>query len=296
LTSREGGPIVIYRLLALNIDGTLLRSNGRLQSSTKEAIEFVQKKDVYVTLVTNRHFQSAKKLAKALKIDNILITHSGAFVANRLDQPLFVKRIPEERTFNIVQVLENFPCNIRIVHERFSIGNRKKISSNLMSKMLLNTADPLFYPIQFVESLGDTLRDDPVATPKIDAFFEDQNELQHVQKVIQDAFPEVEVIQVNQEKLEIVSKGVSKASSLQLLGKHLGINLQEMVVIGNSLDDLEMIAQAGLGVAMGNSPIEVKRSADWITRSNDDQGVSYMVKEHFRKQHRIKFLERMKHD
>ncbi len=296
MTSREGGPIVIYRLLALNIDGTLLRSNGRLQSSTKEAIEFVQKKDVYVTLVTNRHFQSAKKLAKALKIDNILITHSGAFVANRLDQPLFVKRIPEERTFNIVQVLENFPCNIRIVHERFSIGNRKKISSNLMSKMLLNTADPLFYPIQFVESLGDTLRDDPVATPKIDAFFEDQNELQHVQKVIQDAFPEVEVIQVNQEKLEIVSKGVSKASSLQLLGKHLGINLQEMVVIGNSLDDLEMIAQAGLGVAMGNSPIEVKRSADWITRSNDDQGVSYMVKEHFRKQHRIKFLERMKHD
>ncbi|WP_044893189.1 Cof-type HAD-IIB family hydrolase [Bacillus alveayuensis] len=287
---------MIYRLLALNIDGTLLRSNGRLQSSTKEAIEFVQKKDVYVTLVTNRHFQSAKKLAKALKIDNILITHSGAFVANRLDQPLFVKRIPEERTFNIVQVLENFPCNIRIVHERFSIGNRKKISSNLMSKMLLNTADPLFYPIQFVESLGDTLRDDPVATPKIDAFFEDQNELQHVQKVIQDAFPEVEVIQVNQEKLEIVSKGVSKASSLQLLGKHLGINLQEMVVIGNSLDDLEMIAQAGLGVAMGNSPIEVKRSADWITRSNDDQGVSYMVKEHFRKQHRIKFLERMKHD
>ncbi|MDQ0162978.1 Cof-type HAD-IIB family hydrolase [Aeribacillus alveayuensis] len=287
---------MIYRLLALNIDGTLLRSNGRLQSSTKEAIEFVQKKDVYVTLVTNRHFQSAKKLAKALKIDNILITHSGAFVANRLDQPLFVKRIPEERTFNIVQVLENFPCNIRIVHERFSIGNRKKISSNLMSKMLLNTADPLFYPIQFVESLGDTLRDDPVATPKIDAFFEDRNELQHVQKVIQDAFPEVEVIQVNQEKLEIVSKGVSKASSLQLLGKHLGINLQEMVVIGNSLDDLEMIAQAGLGVAMGNSPIEVKRSADWITRSNDDQGVSYMVKEHFRKQHRIKFLERMKHD
>ncbi|WP_243291484.1 Cof-type HAD-IIB family hydrolase [Bacillus sp. FJAT-47783] len=285
---------MIYRLLALNIDGTLLRSNGRLQSSTKEAIEFVQKKEVYVTLVTNRHFQSAKKLAKALKLDTKLITHSGAFIANRLDQPLFVKRIPEERTFNIVQVLENFSCNIRIIHERFSIGNRKKVTSNLMSKTLLNTADPLFYPIQFVESLGEALRDDPVATPKIDIFFGDPSELKEVQKILCDAFPNVDTVKVNEVKLEVVPKGVSKASSLKILGQHLNISPEEMVVIGCELDDTEMIEQAGLGVAMGNSPFQVKRKADWITRSNDDQGVAYMVKEHFRKQQRIKFLERIK--
>jgi len=285
---------VIYRLLALNIDGTLLRSNGRLQSSTKEAIEFVQNKEVYVTLVTNRHFQSAKKLAKALKLDSYLITHSGAFIANQLDQPLFVRRIPEDRTFNLIQVLENFSCNVRIIHERFSIGNRKKIQTNLMSKTLLNTADPLFYPIQFVESLGDTLRDEPVAAPKIDIFFGEPSELTEVQQLLTSNFPEVEVIKVNDAKLEVLPKGVSKATSLLALGNHLNIKKEEMVVIGSGLDDMEMIEEAGLGVAMGNSPFEVKRKADWITRSNDEQGVAYMVKEHFRKQQRIQFLERIK--
>ncbi|WP_419095326.1 Cof-type HAD-IIB family hydrolase [Aeribacillus kexueae] len=285
---------MIYRLLALNIDGTLLRSNGRLQSSTKEAIEFVQNKEVYVTLVTNRHFQSAKKLAKALKLDSYLITHSGAFIANQLDQPLFVRRIPEDRTFNLIQVLENFSCNVRIIHERFSIGNRKKIQTNLMSKTLLNTADPLFYPIQFVESLGDTLRDEPVAAPKIDIFFGEPSELTEVQQLLTSNFPEVEVIKVNDAKLEVLPKGVSKATSLLALGNHLNIKKEEMVVIGSELDDMEMIEEAGLGVAMGNSPFEVKRKADWITRSNDEQGVAYMVKEHFRKQQRIQFLERIK--
>ena len=285
---------MIYRLLALNIDGTLLRSNGRLQSSTKEAIEFVQNKEVYVTLVTNRHFQSAKKLAKALKLDSYLITHSGAFIANQLDQPLFVRRIPEDRTFNLIQVLENFSCNVRIIHERFSIGNRKKIQTNLMSKTLLNTADPLFYPIQFVESLGDTLRDEPVAAPKIDIFFGEPSELTEVQQLLTSNFPEVEVIKVNDAKLEVLPKGVSKATSLLALGNHLNIKKEEMVVIGSGLDDMEMIEEAGLGVAMGNSPFEVKRKADWITRSNDEQGVAYMVKEHFRKQQRIQFLERIK--
>lgn len=285
---------MIYRLLALNIDGTLLKSNGRLQSSTKEAIEFVQNKDVYVTLVTNRHFQSAKKLAKALKLDTLLVTHSGAFIADNLDEPLFVRRIPEDRTFNIIQVLENFSCNVRIIHERFSIGNRKKIFSNLMSKTLLNTADPLFYPIQFVESLSDTLRDEPVATPKIDIFFSAPSELDEVQAVLTDAFKEINVIKVNEVKLEVVPKGISKASSLKALGSHLNITPEQMVVIGCGIDDIDMIEQAGLGVAMWNSPFEVKRKADWVTRSNDEQGVAYMVKEHFRKQQRIEFLERIK--
>ncbi len=68
---------MIYRMLALNIDGTLLQSNGRLHKSTKEAIEYVQQKGIYVTLVTSRSFPSAKKVAKALKINSLLVTHRG---------------------------------------------------------------------------------------------------------------------------------------------------------------------------------------------------------------------------
>jgi Cof subfamily protein (haloacid dehalogenase superfamily) len=297
LTSVEGGTTVThYQLLALNIDGTLLRSNGRLQPSTKEAIDYVKDKGIYVTLVTNRHFQSAKKLAKALKLDTLLVTHGGAFISENLDEPIFEKRISEEMTFNLVQVLENFKCNIRITHERFSIGNRRRIASNLLSKSILNTSDSMFYPVQFVDSLGDSLRDEPVAGTRIDVHFSKEEEKEEAAKLIINAFNTVDV-RVNQpKKIEIVKKGVSKENGLRTLVNHLNIPLEKVVAIGDAEDDIEMIASAGLGVAMWNAPFEVKRVADWVTRSNNQQGVAYMVKEHFRKQQREEFLRKIKID
>ncbi|WP_299093332.1 Cof-type HAD-IIB family hydrolase [uncultured Metabacillus sp.] len=285
-----------YRLLALNIDGTLLRSNGRLQPSTKEAIEYVKDKGIYVTLVTNRHFQSAKKLAKALKLESILVTHGGAFISDNLDKPLFEKSISEEQTFNLVQVLENFKCNIRITHERFSIGNRKKIASNLLSKSILNTSDSMFYPVQFVDSLGDSLRDEPVAARRIDVHFSSEEEKEEAAGLISEAFDSIEVRDHQAKKLEIVKIGVSKESGLRALASHLKIPLEKTVAIGDAEDDIGMITSAGLGVAMWNAPFEVKRVADWVTRSNNQQGVAYMVKEHFRKQQRLEFLEKIKID
>ncbi|KEZ47052.1 Cof-type HAD-IIB family hydrolase [Metabacillus indicus] len=287
---------MIYRLLALNIDGTLLRSNGRLEPSTREAVQYVQNKGVYVTLVTSRHFQMAKKLAKVLKINNLLVTHSGAFVSDKVDRSLYENRISEEKTFNLVQVLETFDCNVRIVHERFSLGNRKKVSSSILGKTLLSPKDPLFYPVQFVESLGENLRDEPLAAPKLDVYFSEAESCLEAENVLTNAFEGITVKVKNPSMLEITAKGVSKENGLRLLGQHLGIAQEEMVAIGDAEDDINMIELAGLGVAMGNAPNAVKKAADWITRSNDDQGVAYMVKEHFRKQHRIEFLDKLKVD
>ena len=95
------------------------------------------------------------------------MTHGGAFISATLDKPYVQRRLSEEKTFNIVQVLEHFDCNVRISHERFSIGNRERNTPNLIARTVLSSADPLFYPVQFVDSLGDALRDHPVAAPKL---------------------------------------------------------------------------------------------------------------------------------
>ncbi len=90
---------MIYRLLALNIDGTLLQNNGKIPKGTREAVDFVKRKGVYVTLFTNRNFQSAHKIAKSLKLDSILVTHGGAFISATLDKPFMQKRLSEEKDF-----------------------------------------------------------------------------------------------------------------------------------------------------------------------------------------------------
>ncbi|WP_264736789.1 Cof-type HAD-IIB family hydrolase [Cytobacillus firmus] len=284
---------MIYRMLALNIDGTLLQSNGRLHKSTKEAIEYVQQKGIYVTLVTSRSFPSAKKVAKALKINSLLVTHRGAYIAASQEKPIFVKRIQEDETFEIVRLLEGFTCQIRLVHEKYSLANKTKLNTNMLAKTVFTTGDPIFYSQQFVDSLSDTILDEPVTPPKIEVYFEDKDDLEDAHAAIRGMFENVEVIKLSDLRMDIVPAGVSKLNGLLYLCEHLGISRNQMVVIGDSADDLEMIEAAGLGVAMGNAPAEVKKAADWLTRSNDQNGVSYMVKEHFRKQHPIDFLKKM---
>lgn len=284
---------MIYRMLALNIDGTLLQSNGRLHKSTKEAVEYVQQKGIYVTLVTSRSFPSAKKVAKALKINSLLVTHRGAYIAGSLEKPIMVKRIPEDVTFEIVRLLEGFTCQIRLVHEKYSLANKTKLNSNMLAKTVFTTGDPIFYSQQFVDILSDTILDEPVTPPKIEIYFEDKEDLRDAQDAINGMFEDIETIKLNDLRLDVVPAGVSKLNGLLYLGEHLGISRNQMVVIGDSIDDLEMIEAVGLGVAMGNAPAEVKKAADWLTRSNDQNGVSYMVKEHFRKQQPIEFLRKM---
>lgn len=284
---------MIYRLLAINIDGTLLQSNGRIHKSTKEAIDYVREKGIYVTLVTSRSFPSAKKVAKALKLDSYLVTHRGGYIAAELEEPILEKRIDEDITFEIVRLLEGFSCQIRLVHEKYSLANKRKINNNLLAKTVVNSGDPLFYPHQFVDVISDTIIEDPSAPPKIEVYFEDKGDLEDAEKAIQGMFSEVDTLRIDDVRMEIVPHNVSKLTGLLYLGQQLGIKRSEIVAIGDAMDDIEMIEAVGLGVAMGNAPVEVKKAADWVTRSNNQYGVSYMVKEHFRKQQPIEFLRKM---
>lgn len=284
---------MIYRLLAINIDGTLLQSNGRIQRSTREAVEYVQSKGIYVTLVTSRSFPSAKKVAKALKLDSYLVTHRGAYIASSLEQPLLVKRISEDITFELVRLLEAFHCQIRLVDDRYSLANRSRVSNNLLAKTVFSSGDPVFYSQQFVESLSDAISEEPCSPPKIEIFFERKEDLQDAKQAIYTMYDEIDTLQLDDLRLEIVPKGASKLTGLLYLGERLGVKRGEMVVIADAYDDIDMIEKVGLGVAMGNAPVEVKKAADWVTRSNNENGVGYVVKEHFRKQQPIEFLKKM---
>ncbi|WP_163184180.1 Cof-type HAD-IIB family hydrolase [Neobacillus sedimentimangrovi] len=285
---------MIYRLLALNIDGTLLQTSGRLHRSTKEAIDYVQQKGIFVTLVTSRSFPSAKKVARALKIKSPLITHQGAYISNTDKNPIFVKRLNEEITYDTVRFLEGLPCQIRLVHEQFSLANKHKLYNNLLVKTVFTSGDPMFYSQQFVPSLSEYLHDHRVTPPKIEVYFENKRDLEDAKKALEAMFTEINCIKLDDLRLDIVPEGVSKLNGLIFLGNQLGFKLKEMVYIGDGLDDIPLIEAAGLGVSMWNAPYEVKRASDWVTRSENEHGVAYMVKEHFRKQQPIEFLRKMK--
>ncbi|GAE30068.1 Cof-type HAD-IIB family hydrolase [Alkalihalobacillus hemicellulosilyticus] len=278
---------MVYKLIALNIDDTIVRANAKITRQTKEAIEYVKAKDVYVTLATSRPYLSAKKIAKALKVNGYLISSDGAFVGSDDSVPVFVRRIFEERALQILDILERYPCHIRVWNEEYAIGNKVKQRNHLIAKMTVGVGDPLFYPVHFVDSVCEHMMEQPFAPLKIQAQFFDDVEQQRALKHLQQISKGFKLLHSVPGRIECVAPGVSKSRSLQRLGDHLQISSEEMVAIGSEEYDIDMLQQVGLGVAMGNANKTVKESADWVTRSIEQNGVAYMIKEVFRKQMRL---------
>ncbi|RNA68690.1 Cof-type HAD-IIB family hydrolase [Alteribacter keqinensis] len=277
-----------YRLLALDIDGTLLKTNHKLTKETKEAIEYVRNKGVYVTLATGRTYPSARKVAKALKIeDHELITHDGAFIGSSVEEPMFVRRLDSDRTYQVVDILENYHCHIRLLHEKYALANKIKQKNHLVARMNMGVGDPLFYGVNFVDSLSHHIIDQPITVPKIKAHFWNDIEREDALEELEEAVPGIRLTSSDESSIDITDETVSKARGLQIIGQKLGIGLHEMVAVGSFDNDRDMIAQVGLGVAMGQAPAPLREAADWVTRSNDQNGVGYMVREVFRKQLKV---------
>ncbi|KYG31818.1 HAD family hydrolase [Alkalihalobacillus trypoxylicola] len=278
---------MIYRMLALNIDGAIIQSNSKISRQTKAAIDYVKSKGVVVTLVTSKPFLYAAKMAKILKVDGYLVTSDGAFVAKEKDQPFYYQRIEEVQAEEMVDILERYECHIRLYHENYSLGNKMKEKKQLLAKMTLELDEPRFYPLTFVDSVYEKLLEQPMAPLKIQAQFYRENDRELAITQIKKMNQSFLIMKGKNNQLEVMNEGVSKAQSLRMLAQFLEIKLEDMVAVGVSENDIEMIQQAGLGVAMGNASHKVREEADWITRSTEEDGVSYMIKEVFRKQLRV---------
>lgn len=284
---------MVYKMLALNIDGTLLQENGRISRPTREAIEYAVSKGIAVTIATSQNFHAARRTAKALKLNTNIISNHGAYIASDIHKPVFVKRIHEQIASEICAFLEGFDCRIKLIHEQFSVGNKVKLPDNMVAKIVFQSSNRLIYSEQYVDSLSERLSGQPVAPLNIEAMFRSESDREDAKKALEEMYDEIACIRGEGLELFLTASGVSKLAGVQYLCGRLNISREEVVAIGSGFLDIPLVEWAGVGVAMGNSPDSLLKSADWITRTNQDNGVAYMVKEHFRKQHRLEFLKEM---
>ncbi len=284
---------MIYRLLALNIDGTIVGNGGRISRETKEALDYVREKGVYVTLVSGRSFPSATKVARALDIEEHLVTHHGAYIGKEEEDPIQVSRLDKELTYDLVQFLESFTARIGLVHEEYSVMNKTNPNQTLLGRMTWSRESRFVYSKQYVNVLSDYLLENPEESPLMTVEFFSKQEASDAIEALRAMYNEVDCIKTGDLTYAIVRRGVSKLRGLLLVAEKLGISKEQIVMIGSGVDDIDAFNCCGLGVAMRNSSAEVKAAADWVTRSQEQNGVAYFVHEFFRKQQPIEFLKKM---
>ncbi|MGN7469128.1 Cof-type HAD-IIB family hydrolase [Brevibacillus sp. SAFN-007a] len=276
-----------YKLLALDVDGTILMSDHSLANVTQQAIRELARRGVYVTLATGRAYPSAKALARQFYLRTPLVSHDGAYVADPLtDHVLFVSRIPHETAFLVTEILARHELEIMLLHEAYAVTNRSWRWRELFPHVNRQTVRQLWqdrYPlkIQPTSTLAEYVRTKQVCAPKIFVTGEAGRIAAARRELECASLEKIRVTASGERNLEILPEGVSKASGLAVLSEKLGIDPEEIVAVGDNYNDAEMLQYAGMGVAMGNAPDDVKRLARYVTTSNDQHGVAAVIRKFF---------------
>ena len=264
-----------YKLLALDLDDTLLNENFKISARNIKAIRAIVQKGMKVTIATGRMFRSALPYARELEVDLPLITYHGALIKNAgSGEVLKHCPLPYDLALEILQLGEEMDFHIN-----FYFDDRLFIKEeNENTKYYQNIAS---IPVESVGVLSRFMSDQKMEPTKLTIVNQD-GRMDQLQRMLKNKYmPQLSVVQSRPHFLEITNKLATKGQALHFLAGKEGILTEEIVAIGDSYNDVDMLQFAGLGVAVANAPQEVQNAADLITASNTDDGVALFLEQHF---------------
>lgn len=258
------------RLVAMDLDDTLLRDDWTISPRVVKAIQKAQALGVKMTIATGRMPISARPYAEQLGLDVPVITYHGAMIQQVLSGDILFRRvIPSALATEIVEdvagrgVYAQVYLKDRVITPRINDWSR---DYERIAKVRIEQAD-----------LSILLSQEPEGVEKI-LLMAEEAELDQLAPLLRQCYGEkVHITKSKSCFLELTHCSVNKGVALAALAERLGIAQEDVMAIGDSFNDLEMIKYAGLGVAMGNARLEIKEQADIITASNEEDGVAEAI-------------------
>ncbi len=258
----------MYKLIATDIDGTLLDSQKNLTGETLKAIRLAVEQGVIFTICTGRPIQGVEPLIAKLDLDLPFITYNGAvIVKGKSKEVLYDQKMSPADVKTVMRLGEHLGAtNLLWVNNQLYAD---PLNENALQYSRISKTPP--QPITDLEAL--------LAQGVTKVLWCDEVETINRWHEMVGPFltPTINYHTSQPFLLEFVDHEVSKAKALARLGAIYGIKQEEMIAIGDGFNDLSMIKYAGLGVAMANAPEAIKAEADYITLSNDEDGVAHVI-------------------
>ncbi|NHM33747.1 HAD family hydrolase [Neobacillus terrae] len=282
-----------YSLLATDLDGTLLNEDKEIDSKTIEAIHEFRSRGGRVVISSGRSPLSTKWIAETIGLKNEpIIAYNGAVILDEEGKVLeqypfqneallsFLDACQEEGVYaqfyegDNLLVSEKAKWNLNWIENNIpelkNIGGRKELCDRYREKC----------QVKLVENLRGYIRENQPNITKI-AVFNEGGSLRDFSEKIAQEYDHFEISSsLNYLNLEISPSGITKAASLGKVAEHLGIPLSQTAAIGDNFNDMFMLEMAGLGIAMGNAPDEVKRHADAVTLTNNEGGAGKAIQDY----------------
>ncbi len=259
------------KLVVFDLDGTLLDSSGNITKESIDAIQKLKKHDYEVTIATGRAEILIREYMKKLSIKMPVITCNGSVVANGLtQQTLISKHFTKERVEEIIEYC-NMHGHVIMAYTDHIIFTKMNDRVAYFTKR--NELLPLDERVHFDFNLEKAYAE---AVHKL--LIIERNPQKYTQlKDKLHRYEDLEVVQSNEGLLDIMPKGCSKKTGIEVLETHLGIDRRDIVAFGDQYNDLEMLQYAGVAIGMGNAVSEVKEAVHHVTLDHDSGGIAYAI-------------------
>ncbi len=268
----------MYKLLSIDLDGTLLNSAKRISDENKEAVKAAIGRGIKVVVCSGRVFKGAGVYARELGIKGPLISCNGAVIKNiENDEIYYSNLLSKEDCCNIIDFChkENVYFHAYIDNDVYTEYSDCPSASYWRSNSALPQEDRV--KVCLTDDLKKVVNESIVLVTKIVIISKDFGILKKVRDQI-GVIPGVDVMSSNYDNLEVVNKGVNKGAALKYVAEKLNIKRDEIIAIGDNENDYAMLKYAGYSVAMGNAQDSIKQIAHHITSTNNENGVAKAIK------------------
>ncbi|WP_102398901.1 sugar-phosphatase [Haloimpatiens massiliensis] len=261
----------MFKLLAIDLDGTLLKNDKTISKVTYEAIQRARQKGVKVVLATGRPIKGIGRYIEKLDLldeDDCSVAFNGAAVQlNKTGKLIYEQNMKIEDIKYLYKLSRELGVNIHALTPNECIT--PKISEYSLLEAEINKI-----PLKVVDF--DSLDSD---TNIVKIMMIDKEEIlsKAVEQLPDEVYEKYSVLRSEPYFLEFLNKEVNKGQGVKRLAERFGIKREEVICIGDAGNDIHMIEFAGLGVAMENAMIEVKRRANYITLTNEENGVAHVI-------------------
>jgi Cof subfamily protein (haloacid dehalogenase superfamily) len=264
------------KAFAVDVDGTLLDSDHRLRAAARDALCDLAANNIRVVLATARSPGVLGAVLRSLPISPLLICFSGAWIGEIDSESLTPTRVMLDRRHSlpVAKTILATALGLNVEPNVFTVDTwrARRMTTEIMLECQITERRPV---------ITSDLLEDSQEPSKI-LLITAENESSQALHVIADSVQSFSNATFSKPNyLEIVPIGVNKAEALKQLAAILGLDLSQFAAIGDGLNDIEMLREAGLGIAMGNASDAVKSVADWVTGTNDHDGVALAVQRLF---------------
>ena len=270
------------RLIAIDIDGTLLDPQFRISARNLSALQKAHAHGVEIILATGRRHDYALPVAQELGIPVWLISSNGALIRSSTGETFYTDRLPASTATKLIRHMDDFRGNAVITFDRPDALVLERVDelTRSISRWIENNAAY----IRYIAPLEDALVEDPIQAMYCGTV---ERMIAAQERLSQASFlDEITILRTQYDYrdlciLDVLNRDCSKGHALRRWAEQQGVPRAQIMAIGDNYNDLEMLEYAGLPVVMGNASEELRQSGWKVTASNAESGVAAALEQLF---------------